>query len=407
LILFVNTFPAGFSGVLDQRERIETSLAPSPPIQAKRRPHPINVPTANLNRIALVPYNAPETPAPQLDIVPPGSPVSLAEISGHDAQQALDSSRLETIVEEVTGFGVTITSALASPSGPRTQAPASSPIQQQCQRKLLIIGTNYDSNARRQTTNCSYAETLSPLYGAFNDTGDLRTAFRKRGYSVHTLGERDFDRVQLLREIGNFLASARAGDVRAIIFTGHSVQLGPDQIPAIVPPICMTEEDAIPAPLLDETIRTCASAGVIVLSIFATCMSGGFMQQSVKLTDFNQAMATHNIRSSNNPIFITFSSSEISESSYESAVLPHDPEIHDHFLWALASTAKNREVTDWGSFVKTLETTFNFARTVGSVWGETEAGKPALQWLLENSQTPYFTVKSQDHVPVRIVYQLY
>jgi hypothetical protein len=307
----------------------------------------------------------------------------------------------------VTGFDVAIASALSSPSGPRTPASNISPVQQQCQRKLLIIGTNYNSYTRQQTTNCCYAETLGPLYGAVNDTGDLRTAFRKRGYSVHTLGERDFDRDQLLQEIGNFLASARAGDVRAIVFTGHSVQVGRDQHPAIVPPICRTEKDVIPAPLLDQTIRARTRAGVIVLSIFATCMSGGFMQQSVKLTDFNQTMATNNIISSNTPIFVTFSSSEVFESSYESAVLPHDPEIHDHFLWALASTAKNPKVTDWASFVKTLETAFNFARTIGSVWGELEAGEPALDWLLKNSQTPYCTVASQDHVPVRIFYQSY
>ena len=141
------------------------------------------------------------------------------------------------------------------------------------------------------------------------------------------------------------------------------------------------------------------------------------MEQSVTLTDFSSSMGALSVSNAINrpeasntarpiqpqsPIFITFSSSSQNEQSHEAAVLHHDPTVRDYFLYALATTARDTNVKDWGGFIHTLRTTFSHARSVGALWAEIESGDPSLSWLLAHPQTPQFTT-SQVALPVRTI----
>ncbi|KAF8601383.1 hypothetical protein BDV93DRAFT_608126 [Ceratobasidium sp. AG-I] len=347
--------------------------------------------------------------------------------------------RLNTISDEILSLDVMISSifsAVGIPTQGTTSTFGSWKTANQCERRLLIIGGGYSERTPRTSEDLE----LESLLGAVKDREYLRSAFLKRGYSVETLVEEDTTRIAVLNRVAEFLEPAQPGDVRAIVFTGHSIRLQGHQETLIVPPGAETLDDYISANEWSENIRDSTKPGVIVLSIFASCFSGTLMQQSVKLTDFNcpvgpygppPALDAASLESSQAPIFITFSSSNRNEKSYESEALSLDSEdsqsitdpqgvrdsqsvadsqrsedlqdsedsqdshICDNFLWALAATARDPRVRDWGDFVRTLHTAFYLARSFGAL-AETDP----LEWLLEHRQHPQITMSQV--VPPRL-----
>ncbi|KAG8771641.1 hypothetical protein FRC12_003484 [Ceratobasidium sp. 428] len=260
------------------------------------------------------------------------------------------------------------------------------------ERKLLIIGSNYREANRRASTQLSVASaTYEPLSGTENDVRDLRSTFQGRGYSVQTMTQEAFSREDVLDRVATFLSTASPGDVRAIVFTGHSHKYGTS--PAMIPPI--SPSNTIGADDWNQNIRSYAKPGVIVLSIIATCFSGGFAEQGVRITDFNHAQGVQDGLSPDVPIYITFSSSGVHETAYESSLGSHEPQCRDHFLWALAETARDPEVLNWHHFVETLRERFAYARVKGAE-GLREG---TLRWLCQHRQHPEFTVARPGRFP--------
>lgn len=264
------------------------------------------------------------------------------------------------------------------------------------ERRMLIIGSNY------RTSNAANRLSLCSLNGATNDTRSLESCFANRGYTVETLTGDKFNKQETLHRVATFLSTALAGDVRAIIFTGHSIKIQSDQRLAIVPPDSADEADTIPAEVWNENIRESTKAGVIVLSIFACCRAGGFAEQNVSLTDFNNPSTSRsNIAASNTPVFITFSSSRPDQDTYESRVSTDgQSDDYDHFLWALAKTARDRNVGDWRTFARRLREHFSNARTIGSYWARESGAASTLEaWRSNHPQTPQFFCSQ--NLPVR------
>lgn len=301
-------------------------------------------------------------------------------------------------------------SSLFSAVGVSTQGTTSTfsswkTAQDGCERRLLILGSRY-SGSPVQRMRTPYESRLQSLKGVVGDTNDLRSAFQRRGYSVETLVEEEFNRQTALDRVAEFLRPAVAGDVRAIIFTGHATEDGD-----IIPPICGigTSQDLIPPSVWTENIQNNVKPGVIVLSIFASCFSGNLMKQSVKLTDFGcpartpsvfdapDASPDSHVAPSETPIFITFNSSKENERSHESEDPLSEDRTSDHFLSALATTARDTEIKDWSDFIKTLQVAFCLARSLGA----TGSNDP-VKWLIENPQHPGATM-SRAAPPVRSV----
>ncbi|KAG9125270.1 hypothetical protein FRC07_008313 [Ceratobasidium sp. 392] len=264
-------------------------------------------------------------------------------------------------------------------------------------RKILIIGSNYDRRARRTYTVSSAITLESPT----SDKERLRFSFGQRGYSVHSMVNDTFDRDAALERVSSFLSTARCRDVRAIVFTGHAVR-AEGSSPALIPPNCPDRDQAIPAELWERTIRESTQPGVIVLSVFASCFSGGFMQQPIDLQNLNTEISnTSSVLTSNlspGPILVTFTSSSEMQRSYESSIENHDPwRVADHFLHALDMTARRPNVRDWRSFISAMQEDFQRAREIGAAAFE-EAGAGEA-WLRDSPQTPSFTASDVVDLP--------
>lgn len=375
----------------------------SPPTGVRQPPGNIFVP-ANHNTYATV-QDGSETVIIGCPPIFTDSPLPLTQgVPINDGAQATDvpeQRRLNTIINSghmissihsAVGTMNTIDTYHTAPDGP--------------ERRLLIIGSCY-SRGTKVHPGTSYDLVFERLSGVIEDTNNLQSVFRGRGYSVETLVEHDFDKKTVLDRVAAFLEPALPGDVRAIVFTGHSMLQGRQA--SIVPPILENSESFIPADCWNDNIRRTAKPGVIVLSIFASCFSGALMQQRVKLTDFSFPARAHdephtpeapNPGLSQTPIFITFSSGQHDERSKESEAPPKGGSrgpFCDNFLWALAETARDTRVRNWDDFIRTLHTAFHLARSYGAT-----AEDDPLEWLLQNPQNPQITV-SQTGPPVSTV----
>ncbi|KAB5590924.1 hypothetical protein CTheo_5618 [Ceratobasidium theobromae] len=276
------------------------------------------------------------------------------------------------------------------------------------ERKLLIIGSSYNSeNFRRATADTN--ATLGSLLGVSHDVKSLSSVFKKRSYTVETLVGESFDAKTVLERVAEFLKDALEGDVRAIIFTGHAARTHRDGTVAIVPPVAAEEEDDgsdegwIRADVWESTVRRNTRAGVIVLSVFASCMSGDLMHQRVNLRDLNNSQVPEAPTTPDAPIFITFASSAPDQSTYESIVDARDrnnPRYGDHFLRAFTLAARDRDVTDWQSFIRVLEEKFEQFRKIGAFCAahDLDPNYRNSRWLETHPQNPIYS-SSQQHLP--------
>ncbi|CAE6455941.1 unnamed protein product [Rhizoctonia solani] len=276
------------------------------------------------------------------------------------------------------------------------------------ERKLLIIGSGYDSeNFRRATTetNATLA-TLNTLHGVSHDVKSLTSIFKKRSFMVETLVGNMFDAQTVLNTVKNFLSDATEGDVRAIVFTGHATRTQADGKVAIVPPIgchkpSNPDEGLISADAWREAVNQSTQPGVIVLSIFASCLSGGLMDQPINIRDLNGPIATEvdppsSKPSSPAPIFITFASSQFDQNTYESIVGhskdPDSPYRHgDHFLRAFTLAARDSRALDWEGFIRVLEEKFSQLRVIGAYCAANDPDIRDLHWLENHPQVPVYS----------------
>lgn len=182
------------------------------------------------------------------------------------------------------------------------------------ERKMLIIGSQYDPEVRQSATTFTFASELDSLDGTKDDVKSLKSLFRKRAYSVETFVGEEFDKEEVLEKLSEFLRSAQEGDIRAIVFTGHALRTL-DDVVAIVPPHCPNKEDVIPAKQWEETVKLNTKPGVVVLSIFASCQSGELMPQKINLKPLSNISEMDTSASSDVPIFITLASCGPFESS--------------------------------------------------------------------------------------------
>ncbi|KAG8735902.1 hypothetical protein FRC10_010027 [Ceratobasidium sp. 414] len=258
---------------------------------------------------------------------------------------------------------------------------------------MLIIGSSYTDDNGQTSTRLSSASTWGPLPAIEHDVNDLKSTFQARGYDVKAMTGGDFDRARVLGEVARFLAPALPGDVRAIVFTGHSDRLDSGPLAMILPG---TPSDVIiTARDWNQNIRAHTKPGVIVLSILSTCFAGGFAEQGVQITDFTRPQEVENFASLTAPILVTFSSSGSQERSYESPLGDYEPQDHDHFLWALARTAREQNGQNWQQFVARLKDSFALARSMGSMG----APEGPLKWMWGNPQSPAFFTTFPDHLP--------
>ncbi|KAB5590925.1 hypothetical protein CTheo_5619 [Ceratobasidium theobromae] len=285
-------------------------------------------------------------------------------------------------------------------------------------RRLLIIG-----GGRKNSSQAGYAGTFSRLDGIPNDRDNLRSAFEPRGYSVHTMVDVEYNRVQILQNIAHFLSTAVEGDIRVIVFTGHATRIGcgDDRRIVLIPSNCPAEEDAISANSWYETVRTHAAPGVVVISIFATCYSGaippsldsdnaGTINTTLKDFAFHlEKLHTQHPESASGPTHIALTSSGDAQSSYEyfAPSRSNTPRLHDHFLWALAEAVKRPNIGDWEPFVETLQNSFNFVRAVSLTLrpGSNESNGSYefpnnLDWVLSHPQSPRLAIPG-GRLPVR------
>ncbi|CAE6493166.1 unnamed protein product [Rhizoctonia solani] len=385
-------------------------LPPSRPQTPLSRPHtPLNQRPALPNR-PLTPSSRPQTPSfgkqrpPNINVSPNRIRKGVVAYNpeateGFDISSPMAHGLRDAPAHVSSNPHVPPThfKSLTTSSGPTNRGPHSpsrSTTYQsidKCERGLLIIGSSH-----REPT--PYADELPPLHGIRNDRDRLRTAFQNRKYSVETMVEEEGDKREILRRVGNFLASADEGNIRVIVFTGHAARIGTDQRFAIIPSGCASDDDTITAAEWQDIVLKNAGAGVVVVSVFATCMSGAVAEQSVKLTDFGHIIERQSSIPNlpNGPIQIILSSSGDNQSSFEY----HTPSgysgssWHDYFLWALAETTQRKDVNNWESFVKTLQAAFNYVRAA-SFRNSSFQYPHDLNWLLLNPQTPRIFVSSR------------
>ncbi|KAG8692207.1 hypothetical protein FRC09_011389 [Ceratobasidium sp. 395] len=275
--------------------------------------------------------------------------------------------------------------------------PHLSDVEAEITRKILIIGSNYNPRVRRTYTILSAITLESPS----SDKGRLRESFGLRGYSVHSLLNDTFDRDEALSRVAEFLSTAKCRDVRAIVFTGHARRTEGENDVALIPPNCLDRDQAISAELWENTIRDNTQPGVIVLSIFASCFSGGFMEQGINLKDLNPVRSPNASSSSTSddpgPILVTFTSSSRDQLSYESSIEAEHPwRAADHFLYALDMTARYPGVRDWQTFITILEFHFQDARRIGASFDETRSPD---EWERDSPQTPMYTASGFVDLP--------
>ncbi|GAB1525627.1 ICE-like protease (caspase) p20 domain protein [Rhizoctonia solani] len=355
------------SGTPPARSRTPILQVPS----GRQRPTNILVPSRSPNLSTVTAYN----PADTLRHLDLSTPISQGRRNAH-----VHSSSGMSFVSGSASRG-----SLNS-YGESVHAPIT-----RCPRGLLIIGSSHREPH-------AYMTDLAPLMSTHNDRNRLRTAFQSRRYSVETMVEHEGNKGAILRRVGNFLASAEAGDIRMIVFTGHGTKIGEDRQFAIIPSQCASDNDTISSAEWQSTILESAGAGVVVVSVFAACMSGGMISgQAVKLTNFERIIDSQSSTPTlpSGPIQIILSSSGDNQSSFEYRTPPHTPsDWHDYFLWALAETARRPEVDSWESFLTTLQATFTYVRAVGLRSSSYEYPRD-LDWLLQHPQTPRIYVSSQ------------
>ncbi|QRV87060.1 ICE-like protease (caspase) p20 domain protein [Ceratobasidium sp. AG-Ba] len=297
---------------------------------------------------------------------------------------AVDTQHLDDIVGSVLEFERSFSRSGQSPPVCLYTSPSPN-AERDFTRKMLIIGSHYTRGVRRTYTISSTITLESPT----SDKDRLRESFEQRGYSVHSLINDVFDREQALNTIAEFIATGHCGDVRAIVFTGHA------DGDRVVPPVCPSRELAISAEEWERTVRDNAQPGIIVLSIFATCFSGHFMQQPIDLRDTSSATASSIPRmmlGEGNPVLVTFTSAARDERSYESSIERHAPfRVADHFLYALDQTARSPNVRSWSGFIQTMQEHFERARDIGASYAAEQgyAVSPAA-WKFDNLQTTSF-----------------
>ncbi|CAE6436147.1 unnamed protein product [Rhizoctonia solani] len=348
----------------------------------KQRPPSISIPSQSRTCGGVIAYNPEESPQ-VLDFSPP-----IPRGRRNEPVQALSSHDMlpRQLSPSIAPRGPV---ARGSKTPSRDTTYMSIP---RCERGLLIIGSSH----RDPTT---YAAKFPPLRGIQNDRDRLRTAFQSRKYSVETMVEEEGNKSEILRRVGNFLASAEGGDIRMIVFTGHGDRIGTDQQFVILPWGCSSEDDTITSAEWKRIVLENAGAGVVVVSVFATCMSGAVMEESEKLTNFDRIIERQSLAPDlpNGPIHIILSSSGDTQSSFEYHTPSHhsgSTTWHDYFLWALAETIQRAEVDSWELFVKTLQTTFNYVRTAGFRNSSFQYPED-LEWLLHHPQTPHISVSSR------------
>ncbi|KAH7337274.1 hypothetical protein B0J17DRAFT_719168 [Rhizoctonia solani] len=274
------------------------------------------------------------------------------------------------------------------------------------ERKLLIIGSGYESAKFRQATleaNATLA-TLTTLNGVSHDVKSLTSVFKKRSFIVENLLGDWFDAQTILTRVKTFLSDATEGDVRAIVFTGHAARTQADHKVAIVPPAgyhgANPDDGLISADAWRATVHESTQPGVVVLSIFASCMSGDLMDQPINLKDLNGPIATSALSdpksSAPGPIFITFASSRSDQSTYESVVGPSRGQDNpfrygDHFLRAFTLAARESHISDWKGFIQALEENFSELRRIGAICAANDPDMQDLNWERSHPQTPIYT----------------
>ncbi|KDN35334.1 hypothetical protein RSAG8_11668, partial [Rhizoctonia solani AG-8 WAC10335] len=288
------------------------------------------------------------------------------------------------------------------------------------ERKLLIIGSGYDSaNFRQATTETNATSaTLNTLCGVSHDVKSLTSVFKKRSFVVETLVGDSFDAQTVLNRVKMFLRDGTEGDVRAIIFTGHAARTHTDHKVAIVPPAgCRSasdpDEGLISADAWRAAVNDSTQPGVIVLSIFASCMSGDLMNQPVNLKDLNDPITTGAIlpdpqAAAPAPIFITFASSRSDQSTYESVVGPSPGQdapfrYGDHFLRAFTLAARETCILDWKDFIRSLEEKFSQLRMIGAFCAAHDPDIRDSNWLETHPQTPVYTFSRSKLPPLEDV----
>ncbi|QRV92082.1 ICE-like protease (caspase) p20 domain protein [Ceratobasidium sp. AG-Ba] len=260
-------------------------------------------------------------------------------------------------------------------------------------RKMLIIGSSYSKRTEQMSTRISVISSMCSLYATQHDVKSLASAFRRQGYSVDTMVDRqNIDKNNLLREVGDFLELALPGDVRALVFTGHSIREDDGSTSMVLPgiPCCIR----ISAEEWNNNIREHAKPGVIVLSVISSCYSGAFIDQPVRIANFTDPEQVTDAVTRDAPILITFSSCGPKERGYESWVGDHTAP-RDLFLWALAAAARDPRLQTWSEFMSMLQDYFAHARaTAASLTAE-----GAREWLYKFRQTPMVTAPSSVPFP--------
>ncbi|KAG9098761.1 hypothetical protein FS749_003002 [Ceratobasidium sp. UAMH 11750] len=270
--------------------------------------------------------------------------------------------------------------------GPELNAADTNKLDNDVTCKILMIGSNYCNDPKR-------AFSITSLESPSNDKEMLKVTFKARGYSVWLMVNNTFDREDALTCVSEFLSTARRGDVRAIVFTGHAERPSGDERTVLIPPNCPKKELAIPADVWERTIRENAKPGVIVLSIFASCFSGDLMHQKINLRDLDSVSGASRVSNVDlEPILVTFSSSTKDQRSYESSVELEEPcPVSDHFLHVLNLTAQSPDVKDWQSFIRVLESHFEKAREVAAKIVDDLNPK---RWIEDSPQTPMYSASS-------------
>ncbi|KAG8695747.1 hypothetical protein FRC09_008963, partial [Ceratobasidium sp. 395] len=260
-------------------------------------------------------------------------------------------------------------------------------------RRALIIAFDYKHT---DSLGDSQSDIIISLNSASNDARDLAATFGDRGYSVETVVEEAYNREEILNTIAGFLNSAVAGDVRVIIFSGHATRTdGTSSSPAMVLPVASANK--LHADDWNRNIRAHAKPGVVVLSVIATCYSGGFVERGTRIIDVEHMPKAEGIV--NDPIYITFSASGPFEVAYESPIDSDDPEYHCHLLWAVAGTVRDREVKSWDEFIMGLRERFGYARVKGLAGRGAREGQDGVKWLCDHPQHPEFTTTAPGYLP--------
>ncbi|KAG8711016.1 hypothetical protein FRC08_016427 [Ceratobasidium sp. 394] len=365
--------------------------------RVKRRPSPLVVPQWT-EHSHITAFNPDHTQIIEPGTTPSSSPTAITPGAEICRRRTPNDVREPPNLESIT-VAISSLDALVSSLHPTSRQPTQSTIEsyktaeQWCERKMLIIGSSYTDDNGQTNARLSSASTWDPLTAIEHDVNDLESTFKARGYDVETMTRGDFDRARVLDEVARFLVPALPGDVRVIVFTGHSIRLDTGS-PAMVLP--GTPSDVtIPAREWNQNIRAHTKPGVIVLSILSTCFAGGFAEQDVRITDFTLPQEVENVGSFNAPILVTFSSCGSQERSYESPLGDYELQERDHFLWALARTARAPDVHTWQQFVARLKDSFAFARSIGSLG----APEGPLKWMWDNPQNPVLTATFPLHLP--------